>query len=182
VSHDRAFLDNVATSTLVFEGTETQPGFWREYEGGVQDWLTQSKRASGLQAIKLSGAQSENASRRAKDQTTSNATTTAASDNPNATPPGQDKAASSNANNKISASTTLATKPRKLSYKEQRELEGLPERIAALEAEQKQVQADLADPKLYASDAAKVAQLHARDLAIESELMQALERWELLSA
>ena len=34
VSHDRAFLDNVATSTLVFEGTETQPGFWREYEGG----------------------------------------------------------------------------------------------------------------------------------------------------
>jgi ABC transport system ATP-binding/permease protein len=58
----------------------------------------------------------------------------------------------------------------------------LPERIAALEAEQKQVQADLADPKLYASDAAKVAQLHARDLAIESELMQALERWELLSA
>ena len=88
----------------------------------------------------------------------------------------------SNANNKITVSTTLASKPRKLSYKEQRELEGLPERIAALEAEQKQVQADLADPKLYASDAAKVAQLHARDVAIESELMQALERWELLSA
>jgi ATP-binding cassette subfamily F protein uup len=182
VSHDRAFLDNVATSTLVFEGTETQPGFWREYEGGVQDWLTQSKRASGLQAIKLSGAQSGNESRRAKDQTTSNATTTPASDKPNATPPGHDKAASSNANNKITVSTTLASKPRKLSYKEQRELEGLPERIAALEAEQKQVQADLADPKLYASDAAKVAQLHARDVAIESELMQALERWELLSA
>ena len=113
---------------------------------------------------------------------TSNATITPASDSPNATPPGHDKAASSNANNKITGSTTLATKPRKLSYKEQRELEGLPERIAALEAEQKQVQADLADPKLYASDAAKVAQLHARDLAIESELMQALERWELLSA
>jgi len=44
------------------------------------------------------------------------------------------------------------------------------------------LQADLADPKLYASDAAKVAQLHARDTAIETELMQALERWELLSA
>lgn len=182
VSHDRAFLDNVATSTLVFEGTDTQPGFWREYEGGVQDWLTQSKRASGLQAIKLSGAQSGNEARPAKDQMASNATTTPESDNPNATPLGHETTASSNVNNKISGSNKPATKPRKLSYKEQRELEGLPERIAALEAEQKQVQADLADPKLYASDAAKVAQLHARDVTIESELMQALERWELLSA
>jgi len=166
----------------VFEGTGAQPGFWREYEGGVQDWLTQSKRASGLQAIKLSGMQSGNEARRAKDQTTSKATITPDSDNPNATPLGRETAASSNVNNKITGSNKPATKPRKLSYKEQRELEGLPERIAALEAEQKQAQADLADPKLYASDAAKVAQLHARDMAIESELMQALERWESLSA
>jgi ATP-binding cassette subfamily F protein uup len=175
-------LDNVATSTLVFEGTDAQPGFWREYEGGVQDWLTQSKRASGLQAIKLSGAQSGNEARRAKDQPTSTATITPDSDNPNVTPLAHETAASSNANNKITSSKKPATKPRKLSYKEQRELEGLPERIAALETEQKQVQADLADPKLYASDAAKVAQLHARDTVIESELMQALERWESLSA
>jgi ATP-binding cassette subfamily F protein uup len=41
VSHDRRFLDNVVTSTIVYEGD----GRWREYEGGVQDWLTQSKRA-----------------------------------------------------------------------------------------------------------------------------------------
>ena len=41
VSHDRAFLDNVVTSTIAFEGD----GRWREYEGGVQDWLIQSKRA-----------------------------------------------------------------------------------------------------------------------------------------
>jgi ABC transport system ATP-binding/permease protein len=41
VSHDRAFLDNVVTSTIAFEGD----GQWREYEGGVQDWLTQSRRA-----------------------------------------------------------------------------------------------------------------------------------------
>jgi ABC transport system ATP-binding/permease protein len=44
VSHDRAFLDNVVTSTIVFEGE----GRWREYEGGVQDWLTQSRRAQAL--------------------------------------------------------------------------------------------------------------------------------------
>ena len=41
VSHDRAFLDNVVTSTIAFEGDAK----WREYEGGVQDWLTQSNRA-----------------------------------------------------------------------------------------------------------------------------------------
>ena len=39
VSHDRTFLDNVVTSTIAFEGD----GRWREYEGGVQDWLTQSQ-------------------------------------------------------------------------------------------------------------------------------------------
>ncbi|MBC5783967.1 ATP-binding cassette domain-containing protein [Ramlibacter sp. USB13] len=41
VSHDRAFLDNVVTSTIAFEGD----GRWREYEGGVEDWLTQSRRS-----------------------------------------------------------------------------------------------------------------------------------------
>ena len=44
VSHDRRFLDNVVTSTLVYEGDAS----WREYEGGVQDWLDQSRRAAQL--------------------------------------------------------------------------------------------------------------------------------------
>jgi len=49
VSHDRAFLDNVVTSTIAFEGN----GLWREYEGGVQDWLIQSRRSRESQnAIK----------------------------------------------------------------------------------------------------------------------------------
>ena len=174
VSHDRAFLDNVATSTLVFEGTDTQPGFWREYEGGVQDWLIQSKRASGLQAMKQSGAQVK---------VTSQTSSKAATDNQSSKSSNLEPTTSTVPNTASSANTAKPPKKqRKLSYKEQRELEGLPERIAALEAEQKQVQADLADPKLYASDAAKVAQLHARDVEIESELMQALERWESLSA
>jgi ATP-binding cassette subfamily F protein uup len=46
VSHDRAFLDNVVTSTIAFECDAR----WREYEGGVQDWLTQSRRARELAA------------------------------------------------------------------------------------------------------------------------------------
>ena len=49
VSHDRTFLDNVVTSTIAFEGN----GLWREYEGGVQDWLIQSRRSRESQnAIK----------------------------------------------------------------------------------------------------------------------------------
>jgi ATP-binding cassette subfamily F protein uup len=46
VSHDRAFLDNVVTSTIAFEGD----GRWREYEGGVEDWLTQSRRSREIAA------------------------------------------------------------------------------------------------------------------------------------
>ena len=49
VSHDRRFVDNVVTSIIAWEG-EAQPGFWREYEGGYDDWITQRTRARGLAA------------------------------------------------------------------------------------------------------------------------------------
>ena len=48
VSHDRTFLDNVVTSTLVFEGE----GRWREYVGGYEDWLRQRKAAEPAPAAK----------------------------------------------------------------------------------------------------------------------------------
>ncbi len=148
VSHDRTFLDNVATSTLVFEGTDDKPGCWREYEGGVQDWLIQSERARGL----------------APQAKATTPATKAAPDAP-----------------KVAAAQP-ATKARKLSYKEQRELDALPELIASLEAEQKETQTALNDSSLYASDPAKMAQLHKRDTEIEDALMTALERWEQLSS
>jgi ATP-binding cassette subfamily F protein uup len=47
VSHDRRFLDNVVTSTIVWEGDES-PGRWREYEGGYEDWKIQRDRAQQL--------------------------------------------------------------------------------------------------------------------------------------
>ena len=152
VSHDRTFLDNVATSTLVFEATEDNPGSWREYEGGVQDWLIQSERARNMSAA-------------AKPNSASPAKTTEPA-----------KAA------QTPAANANSTKPKKLSYKEQRELDALPDLIASLETEQKQTQAALTDNSLYASDPAKIAQLHARDTEIETALMAALERWETLSA
>ena len=148
VSHDRTFLDNVATSTLVFEATDDNPGFWREYEGGVQDWLIQSERARSLAPqTKLSAPVVAKA---------------AAADAPKPAAP--------------------AVKTRKLSYKEQRELEALPALIASLEAEQKETQSALSDSSLYASDPAKIAQIHKRDTEIEDALMTALERWEQLSS
>ena len=149
VSHDRTFLDNVATSTLVFEGTDDNPGFWREYEGGVQDWLIQSERARSL-APQIKAAA------------------------PTAKIPAGEATKPSDA--------LPAAKTRKLSYKEQRELESLPAQIASLEIEQKTTQAALNDSALYASDPAKIAQLHQRDTEIEDALMTALERWEQLSS
>ncbi len=47
VSHDRRFLDNVVTSTIVWEGDE-RPGQWREYEGGYEDWKLQRDRAQSI--------------------------------------------------------------------------------------------------------------------------------------
>ncbi len=72
--------------------------------------------------------------------------------------------------------------PAKLSYKDQRELDALPARIEALEQEQQSIRAELADGTIYARDGQRAASLHARDAAIEDELMAALERWENLSS
>jgi ATP-binding cassette subfamily F protein uup len=155
VSHDRTFLDNVVTSTIAYEGQAR----WREFEGGVQDWLIQSKRANAIaQAKGQKGAQNFNYGR--DDKAPAASKTAAASAAPVPAAP--------------------AAKVRKLSYKEQRELEALPQRIADLEAEQASINTHLADGTLYASDNAKAMQLAQRNAAIETELLEALERWEAL--
>jgi ATP-binding cassette subfamily F protein uup len=69
----------------------------------------------------------------------------------------------------------------KRSYKEQRELDGLPALIEKLETEQKAIHAQLASTDLYSKTPEQVPALQARNEAIEKELMQALERWEALS-
>lgn len=142
VSHDRAFLDNVVTSTIAFEGD----GRWREYEGGVEDWLTQSRRAR-----ELAGAASATA------------------------PAARDKPAPATA-----APAAPAGARRKLSYKEQRELEALPALIEKLEQEQKSIQSELSAGVVYRQDPGRAQQLAVRNEQIESELIAALERWEAL--
>jgi len=150
VSHDRRFLDNVVTSTMVWEGDES-PGRWREYEGGYEDWKIQRDRARTLreQAAKA-----------------------AASGKPKDTPPAA----------KTVAAAAPVAKPRKLSYKEQRELDELPKRIEALEREQTELSEFLARPESYTEEPDRAMKAQARHAKIDDELLAALERWELLGA
>ena len=80
------------------------------------------------------------------------------------------------------ARTAAAAKPRKLSYKEQRELDALPARIEALEVEQKELAALLASAELYAEDPVRAEAAQMRYAQIDDELLAALERWEALGA
>ncbi len=156
VSHDRTFLDNVVTSTIAYEGNAA----WREYEGGVTDWLTQSKRANELN--KKSG---QKASQPSKDGRSLLSNSSAPE-----TPPA------------AAGVSATASKARKLSYKEQRELDELPELIAKLEAEQKDINALLADGSLYAVDNTRALKLATRGAEIDDNLLAALERWEWLGS
>jgi ABC transport system ATP-binding/permease protein len=144
VSHDRRFLDNVVTSTIVHEGE----GRWREYVGDVQDWMTQSARTQALM----------------REREAATPQTSAA---PAPSP---------------AASDAAPTARKKLSYKEQRELDALPALIAALESEQGAVERELDGGKLYASNPDRAAQLGARHAQIEVEWLAALERMEALGS
>ena len=148
VSHDRTFLDNVVTSTIAFEGD----GLWREYEGGVQDWLIQSKRSKEIQLATNSIAVNA-----------------------------QQSGARGEKYNKSSDLKKVLT-PQKLSNKAQRELDGLQATIETLEQEQAALRGMLADAALYAKDPLKANELYLRDAAIDEELLGALARWEELSS
>jgi ATP-binding cassette subfamily F protein uup len=161
VSHDRTFLDNVVTSTIAYEGN----AHWREFEGGVQDWLTQTKRANEI--AKNSGKNATQPFNYGREQLLK----------------------TEQIPSPVQATATLATAPaaplaktRKLSFKEQRELDSLPDLIAKLEAEQKDISGLLADGSLYAIDNARALKLATRSAQIDDELLGALERWEVLGS
>ncbi len=182
VSHDRAFVDNVVTSIIAWEGGPNKAGFWREYEGSVQDWLTQRARSAQIAASNKNndknGSKSKNLLIKQlslSEQTVAEATASNAATQPDDTAPDNAAAAVP-----ASSGNTATAARKKLSYKEQRELDGLPQRIASLEDEQKSIQGQLADGSLYVSDNARALQLAQREAAIETELLQALERWEVL--
>jgi ATP-binding cassette subfamily F protein uup len=132
VSHDRAFIDHVVTSTLVFEGH----GRVQEYVGGYTDWLRQRRHVE-----------------------------------PSAPPPPGTR-----------PSTAARPVSKKPSYREQRELEQLPARIEALEREQEQLNAAVADPGFYKETAEVIHQTLARLAALEQELLDAFARWDELDS
>ena len=136
VSHDRMFLDNVITQSIVFTGN----GSLKEYIGGYQDYLDAKTRESQFQA----------------------ASTTVQERQPEKEKP-------------------KANRTVKLSYKEQRELDALPDEIAALEAEQAEINAALSHPDIF-KDYEQAGTLQARAEEIELALLEKLERWEMLEA
>ena len=139
VSHDRVFLNNVVTCTLVFEG-QGQIG---EYVGGYDDWLTQRP----------------------------------ALEDPR--PPVKQVSATP-------AKRPARAREKRLSFKEQQELAGLPEQIEAWEAEQKKLHDMIADPGFYQRETAgrqareEIVATNLRLESLEKSLASAYERWQLL--
>ena len=137
ISHDRAFLDNVVTSTLVFEG-DCQVN---EYVGGYEDWLRQFKDKM----------------RKKK------------------------KAPVKEKEDKEQASKILKkTSVKKLSFKEQKELEELPMLIETLDTEMAEITEKMADAKFYQQNKDVIAITTSRVSEIEYELKEAYKRWEQL--
>ncbi|HEX4853686.1 ribosomal protection-like ABC-F family protein [Arenimonas sp.] len=144
VSHDRAFLDNVVTSSLVMEGN----GRVGEYVGGYTDWLRQRPMSARIAAANA-------ASPRLTPQV-------APTPKPAAAP------------------AAPAPAKRKLSYKEQRELEELPGRIETLDADIAALTAQIQDPAFYRQPADAVTAANARLSSLQAELEQAYARWNEL--
>lgn len=137
VSHDRVFLDNVVTQTMVAEGD----GQWREFVGGYSDWANWQ-----------SGREREASLARSEAKAVGKAVEIGKEKND------------------------------KLSWKELRELEALPARVATLETEQRLLASQLEDPALYQRDTNAAQSGAARLAAIDAELLVLLERWEALEA
>ena len=135
VSHDREFLDNVVTSTIVFE----EDGNVQEYVGGYSDWERRGHELAVTDnPYEIERRKREQAERRRKRNAT------------------------------------------KLSYKDQRELDGLPAEIEAIEAGIESLQQSIAEPGFYTREARLVQQKLNELSEKESLLEQRIERWSEL--
>ena len=135
VSHDRDFLNNVVTSTIVFEGN----GQVVEYIGGYDDWLRQRPRGTPV------------------------------------LPPDKN-------NHRKPPPKPRAPQSRKLGYMQHREMQDLPQKIEALESEQKELFAILSDPLFYKKEKGEIAAARSELERIEREIERAYHRWEELEA
>jgi len=172
VSHDRDFLDNVVTSTLVFEGD----GVFAEYVGGYSDWQLQRQQATtALRTPDAAPAAAPEAVPTAPPASVSPKSPKAPATGKPTGKPAEKPAASKPA----PTDKKPAAAKRKLSFKEQQELAELPGRIEKLESEIQQLGAELANPEVY-KDAPRAAAAAARVKAAETELETAFARWQAL--
>ena len=151
VSHDRTFLDNVVTSTFVFEGD----GRVEEYVGGYEDWVRQRL------AEKHGGAGGARQTRPASESE-SGAAVSARVEKPK--------------------TTKIVVRPKKLSFKDQRELGELPAAIEALESEQRTLARRIASPDFYKDGADTIRRSLARVDELQRELAAVYARWGELDA
>ena len=160
VSHDRAFIDHVVTSTFVFEGD----GHVQEYIGGYEDWLRQRRSVvSGLQQQPLvSGLQHHPVVAGSQHH-----------------PVVSGFSRTSDAPATVRRSAPSSGKP---SYKEQLELEQLPARIEALEEEQRRLQAAVGDADFYKRPAGEIHEMLGRLEELETLLLDAYTRWDSLDS
>ncbi len=151
VSHDRSFLDNVVTSTFVFESTGDEPSKGdatfavKEYVGGYADWLRQRRDPSTPQ-----------------------------------TPSDQSPAPHAKAEPQRAAASASPSRSPKRSFKEQRELESLPRTIETLEVEIAAIHAAMAESDYYRQPGDLLARDQGRLRDLEASLLEAFARWEAL--
>jgi len=134
VSHDREFLNNVVTNTLVLEGN----GRVKEYAGGYDDWLRQR--------------------------------------------PADAPAAARPAVAKPSRRPATPQRPRRLTYKEQQELQALPQRIEDLESQLNELHQVMADPSFYRKPPAEIISVKGRLQTLQNDVAETYRRWEELEA
>ena len=144
VSHDREFINNVVTSTLVFEGD----GCVNEYVGGYDDWERQAH------ARQTRAATSELKT--------------------------QKKLLSEKRNTADNGETKK--QPKKRSYKDQRELDALPEQIEQYEAEIAQLQQQMNKSEFYQQEKTAISAVQEQLQQAEKKLQHCYRRWEILEA
>jgi ATP-binding cassette subfamily F protein uup len=145
VSHDRAFLNNLVTNTLVMDGQ----GHVREFVGGYDDWLRQVQE-------ELNQAEDDKTKTRKQPASIPDSTST------------------------TEPSRKPSDKEVRTKEAQKRELAELPQKIENLEAEQRQIGEDMANPAFYQRDSESIAREAARLKEIEAALLQAYQRWEEL--
>jgi ATP-binding cassette subfamily F protein uup len=158
VSHDRAFLDNLCTSSIVFEGN----GAFREYVGGYSDWQRVVRRREEESAASGSGASKSGGRKSASARPAANAGPTAGGG--------------------AAGETTAPDARRRLSFRERQEWTELPGRIEALEHELHEIERRLSDPAFFQADPEAIRATTQRAREIPNEIERAFERWGELDA